>query len=74
MLFSDTCADTHSAMMWEEILYGKTLHKQVVLETHYSISSGSQSMLCRSRAICGQSPRDSWIHFCIGYFEGYSVL
>jgi len=36
-LFSDRCADTYPAMMWEEILYWKTFHKQVVLQTHYSI-------------------------------------
>jgi hypothetical protein len=37
LFFSDTCVGTHSAVMWEEILYWKTFHNQVVLQTHYSI-------------------------------------
>ena len=37
LLFSETCVDAHSAVMWEEILYWKTFHNQVVLQTYYSI-------------------------------------
>jgi len=36
-------------------------------------ASDSQSVKRRSQGIRDQLPRDPWIHFCNGYFEGYCI-